>query len=193
MTERAMTPPWMWAPGAAWPGMAPWFGVPWGPDMGRMAFHAYLHQLAMLLRHIESTYILDEALHAWHVQVLRQHPELAKDPAMEKFGQHALQALHAKVAAAGLIRRILAGEAPQEAMAILPEVARTFFSEWRHTVTHFREILARPQYAELPGVRAMRHYMTLAHQTVRAYAPWLATTFGVQVEPMPAEPWEVPM
>lgn len=149
-----------------------------------------MQHLMHLLRIIESTYHVDEMLHAWHVQVLRQHPEIARDPAMERFGRAGEAALHAKVALAGLIRRVLMGDMPHEAMAIMPEQMRVWHTEHARSVAAFRELVAKPEAARVPAMQAMRHFMGVANRAVRALAHMGGQVLGVELAPLGVEPWE---
>lgn len=149
-----------------------------------------LHQLHHLLQMITSTYHVDEMLHAWHVQVLRDHPEIARDPAMERFSRAAAAALHAKVALAGLIKRVLLCDMPHEAMRLLDDQLRAWQAEHARAAAAFRELAAKPEAARLRALQAMRYLMAVSQRATRTLLRVGGQALGVKVEALAVEPWE---
>lgn len=158
----------------------------WGADAFLLPAYHHAHGL---LRLIESTYPAEELLHAWHVEAL-QRPELAGEPAMERFTAEATRALHDKMAAAGWARRILSGDIRPEAFRLLAESVRSFTIAQSRAGAALRELAARPAAARSPEVRAMRQVYLHMQPGARAIAS--ATRLLLGTDPDPEADWDLP-
>lgn len=174
------------------PGMAmmgTWMGAPmWAADIPRLMVMPAYHQAHTLLRMIESTYPAEELLHAWHVEALR-HAEIARDPAMERFTAESVRALHDKVAAAGLARRILMGDTRPETVRLLAETVRSHTAAHARAGAALRELAARPAAARMPEVRALRQVYAQMQPAARAITG--ATQMLIGADPDPDLDWDV--
>lgn len=158
--------------------------------MGRALHPMMFQHLMHMLNMIESTYHVDEMLHAWHVQVLRNHPEIARDPAMERFGHAGEAALRAKVALAGLIKRVLLGDMPMEAMQLLADQLRAWHTEHQRTAAAFQELAAKPEAMKVPALQAMRYLMSVGQRGTRALLQMGTHLMGVELPALAPESWE---
>ncbi len=183
MEQTGPQAPWGHAaqPSGAWPA--------WPHEMGRPTpYTLFFRHLLYLLQVIESTYHMDEILHAWHVQVLHDHPEIARDPNMERFGRASEAALHAKVALAGLIKRVLLGDMAHEALQLLADQMRAWHTEQTRATVAFRELAAKPEAARAPAMQALRHLMGVGSRTARTIAHTGGQILGVELAPPGTEP-----
>lgn len=144
--------------------------------------------LREMLRALEMNIIYNELLHSYHVQALMV-PEVARDPAMQRFGQTSAAALHALVAAAGFVRRMLIGEFTPEVVRGLAEQLQEMQRHQAEAMRALRELSARPEAARLMPLQAMRGMMMQMapiHRTAMAYGQ---TLLGAFADPMgTAEP-----
>lgn len=151
-----------WGGPSAFPTSVPWTGIalpaaipearPWAPE-------APPTQFLQLLRMIEASYVLDEVRHSFHVELLKQHPEVAADPAQQDFARHSQAALHAKVAAAGLLRRALSGEFTREVTSLVTDQLRAYARAFQQANRHLRELAQKPIAAQIPEVRVIQNVL----------------------------------
>lgn len=184
--------------------VAPFAGIteaalsPLQPQMQAGLLPTTAQQLYRLLEQLESTLPEEEVLHSLHWQSL-QIPSLAQSAAMPRFTHTSLQALHAKIAAAGFIRRMLFGDVSPEAAGglahNLSEAAR-YHGEAQGALA---EVLRLPQAAQFGAVQTLRHVMQLADRANTAVQQLYRRTglenalheyvrLGAEAQPESAEP-----
>jgi hypothetical protein len=120
----------------------------WASPEGRSA-------LTAVLRALESALPGEEVLHSLHAQALK-NPELKSLPAMDLFTEAGLDHLHAMVATAGFIRRILSGDS---------EPATWSGLQSQLLALHPSHVAAGAAFQEMMQSEAAQHSETL--QTLR--------------------------
>lgn len=162
-----------------------------GLDPGRMhmpAMGSWQQYLTSLFRLVESSLAYDQLLHSFHVQAAQQ-PQIAREPALEKFDRYAVELLHAKVTMAGLIRRALLGELGPEIMRDLTRQAHLMNKAAEHMLHTFRELQKKTEVMELMPMRGIAWVMGQWQPMHRSIMHW---THGIMAPMMGPDPHGMP-
>lgn len=149
---------------------------PMALQTGTLPMAAHLMQI---LRMLEGSLPIDQVIHSLHTQALMD-PEVRSLPAMERFSQVGDDHIHAKIAVAGYIRRMLSGDTSDAVAAGLREqlqaMARTH-AEARSALT---QLMGAEPARENQAVLSLSQVMPMADQAVRSLTPLLQPLMAVE-------------
>lgn len=159
----------MWRPETALPAAAPI-----SPQ-----FFSHLWQI---LQTIESYLPVDQVLHSYHVQATLD-PAVAALPAMQRFDAVADTNLHAKIALAGFIRRILQGDRSPEVMLGLQEQVKVLQKTQGEMRIAIAQLMAAEAGKVSPAIQALSQIMPMADQVYQSLMPMLQPLAAIKVRP----------
>lgn len=146
-----------------------------------MAVHPqFFGHLFQTLQTIESHLPADQVLHAYHIQA-KMDPAIRSLPAMQRFDAVGDDNLHAKIAIAGFIRRMLYGDRSPAVMTGLQEQLRTMQQTHAEMRTAITQLMAAEAGKANAAVKALSQVMPLADQAHEAVMPMLQPLLNIQV------------
>lgn len=181
MMAPGMTAPGMMAPGVMAPGMmAPGMVAPGVP-------HHVAVPLMQMLQMMEGALPIDQVIHSLHHQALMD-PALRDHPAMLRFTDAGDRHLHAKIAVAGYIRRILSGEIARPVLAGLADQLREMERTHEATRAAVAQLAAADPTRVSDVIRGLGQVMVAKHQAVRTLLPMAQHLMSAVVAPVGAAP-----
>lgn len=113
----------------------------------------------------------EEVLHSLHAQALEDE-QIRNNPAMQRFTDQAKENLHAMVAAAGTIRRMMSGERLEALLPLLQEQLGVFVRTHMDARTAFTQLMADTKGNET--LQAMSQLLGLVEQQFGTMRPILS-------------------
>lgn len=133
-----------------------------------------------LLRMLEANMPVFEVVHSLHTQALRD-PAVRQSPAMERFSDVGETNLHAMVAAAGYIRRLLVGDRSPGVLEGLQEQLGIMVRTHRDAKAAFAQLMTNPEARQNVAVQSLSQVMGLADQVNQAMRPLVAPLVAPEV------------
>lgn len=133
-----------------------------------------------LLQMLEWSMPAHEVLHSLHTQALMV-PEIRENPAMKRFSDLGEANVHAMVAAAGYIRRMLVGERSPELLTGLKEQLGVMQRTFQDAGASFQALMSSLEGREPESLRALSQVMGVATQVNQAMRPLISPLVAPEV------------
>lgn len=170
--------------------MNPMGGMPWmipqqmapmaaAPTASQLSPQFFSH-LYQTLQTIESNLPVDQVMHAFHIQA-RLDPAVKALPAMARFDAVGDDNLHAKMAVAGFIRRILTGDRSPEVMLGLQDQLRVLQQTHGEMRTAITQLMSADVGNANGAVKALSQVMPMADQVHKSVMPMLQPMLNIEV------------
>lgn len=140
-------------------------------------------QLHSLLQAIEAGFPAMEVLHSLHTQA-ETDPAVKAMPAMQRFSEAGLRNVHATVAAAGYVRRMLAGDSGADVLAGLRRQLEEMRATHQEAKSSLARVMGAPPAHENRALQSMNQVFQLVDQHVKQMAP-LVTALAAEAPAAP--------